>query len=107
MATRRTVKDALAPEPHEITVENSDTTPAVPLDVIYKLLAFTIAMICAPLATYFGTVNLLFKGNSTYAGATAAVAANVVLVAYIVAAFREDQADRIAAEVEKKTKKTE
>ena len=43
------------------------------------------------------------EGNSTFAGATAAVMANVVLVAYVVVAMREDQSDAIeAAEKEKK-----
>lgn len=47
-------------------------------------------------------------GNATYAGATAAISANVVLVAYIVVAYREDQADRVAGEGEgERSKKTE
>lgn len=33
------------------------------------------------------------KGNATYAGAFAAVMANVVLIGYIVVAMREDQGD--------------
>ena len=37
-------------------------------------------------------------GNSTYAGATAAVMANVVLIGYIVVAMREDQSERLEAE---------
>jgi hypothetical protein len=42
-------------------------------------------------------------GNATFAGATAAVTANVVLVAYVVVAMREDQSEAIeAAEKEKK-----
>ena len=38
------------------------------------------------------------SGNSTLAGATAAVMANVVLVAYIIVAMKEDQSEEIAAE---------
>jgi VMA21-like domain len=30
--------------------------------VIYKLLGFTLAMVVAPIGTYFMTVNMLFKG---------------------------------------------
>jgi vacuolar ATPase assembly integral membrane protein VMA21 len=37
-------------------------------------------------------------GNATYSGAFAAIMANVVLVAYIIVAMREDQSDRIEAE---------
>jgi len=34
-------------------------------------------------------------GNTTFAGASAAIMANVVLVAYIVVAMREDQGEAI------------
>lgn len=34
------------------------------------------------------------SGNATYAGAFAAVMANVVLIGYIVVAMREDQGDK-------------
>lgn len=42
-------------------------------------------------------------GNSTLAGATATVMANVVLVAYVIVAMKEDQSERLDAE--KKVKK--
>jgi hypothetical protein len=92
-------------------------------NVIVKLLAFTLAMVVGPIGTYFLTLNTVFKGmlarlerenvtwmmltwtagNSTFAGATAAVMANVVLVAYVVIAMRENQSEAIeAAEKEKK-----
>lgn len=79
-------------------------------------------MVVGPIGTYFLTLNLVFKGavarlkayhvitqvlkrttgNSTFAGATAAIMANVVLVAYVVVAMREDQSDALAAAEEKK-----
>jgi len=60
-------------------------------------------MVVGPIGTYFLTLNTVFKGNSTFAGAMAAIMANVVLVAYIVVAMREDQSEAIeAAEKEKK-----
>ncbi|KAL5347102.1 vacuolar ATPase assembly integral membrane protein vma21 [Pseudogymnoascus australis] len=81
----------------------SITAPAVPMHVIVKLLAFTFAMVVVPIGSYFLTLNWVFDGNSTYAGATAAIMANVVLVGYIVVAMNEDQSEAIeAAEKEKK-----
>lgn len=95
-------------------------------DVIFKLLGFTLAMVAAPISMYFLTVNSIFsgelsdplvihpvavidtgeKGNSTFAGATAAVTANIVLFAYIIVAWREDQGER-AAETKEKEKKAQ
>ncbi|KAL1878661.1 vacuolar ATPase assembly integral membrane protein vma21 [Diaporthe australafricana] len=72
----------------------SSIAPAVPMDVIVKLLAFTFAMIVVPIGSYFVTVNTIFKGNSTFAGATAAIMANVVLIAYVIVAMREDQSEQ-------------
>ena len=37
-------------------------------------------------------------GSSTFAGAMAAIMANVVLVAYVIVAMREDQSERLAEE---------
>ncbi|KAL1893767.1 vacuolar ATPase assembly integral membrane protein vma21 [Sporothrix stenoceras] len=82
--------------------EKSNIAPAVPKHVILKLLGFTFTMIVAPIGSYFATVDFLFKGNSTYAGALAAIIANLVLVAYVLVAFYEDQSDQLA---EKETKK--
>lgn len=83
--------------------------------MIFKLLAFTAAMVVGPIGMYFLTVNsvfggaspkyseqinnrneinCMFLGNPTYAGITAAVTANVVLFAYIYVAWKEDQGDR-------------
>ncbi|KAI0523783.1 hypothetical protein F5B22DRAFT_417073 [Xylaria bambusicola] len=82
----------------------SSTAPAVPMDVILKLLAFTLAMIVIPIGSYFVTVNTIFRGNSTYAGALAAILANVVLVGYVVVAMNEDQSDVLEAEKKQKLK---
>ena len=37
-------------------------------------------------------------GKSTWAGATAAIMANVVLVAYVIVAFRDDESEKLAME---------
>jgi len=60
-------------------------------------------MIAGPIATYYLTLDFVFKGNSTFAGALAAFMANVVLVAYVVVAMKEDQSERLA-EMEKEKK---
>jgi vacuolar ATPase assembly integral membrane protein VMA21 len=54
-------------------------------------------MVASPLATYYLTASTIFIGNATYAGAAAAVAANLVLIAYIAVAIKEDSADRAEA----------
>ncbi|KAF2118459.1 VMA21-like domain-containing protein [Lophiotrema nucula] len=80
----------------------SDITPAVPSHVIWKLLSFTFAMFTLPLGTYFFTKAFVFRGNSTYAGALAAIMANVVLIGYVVVAMKEDQSERMEEEEKKK-----
>ncbi|KAI1188860.1 hypothetical protein F5B17DRAFT_393683 [Nemania serpens] len=85
--------------------EQSSTAPAVPMDVILKLLAFTLAMVVIPIGSYFLTIRTIFHGNSTYAGALAAVLANVVLVGYIIVAMNEDQSDQLEAEKKQKKQK--
>lgn len=94
--------------------------------MIYKLLAFTAAMVFGPIGIYFLTVNTVFRGqirnyflsafskrpsilihvtgNSTFAGIAAAIAANVVLFAYIYVAWVEDQGDKKEAEKAKSKK---
>ncbi|KAJ9615430.1 vacuolar ATPase assembly integral membrane protein vma21 [Cladophialophora chaetospira] len=109
MATRRNVPEKTISEAQggpSTSAQISDTTPAVPAAVIYKLLGFTAAMICIPIGSYFLSVNTIFKGksirNASYAGAFAAILANVVLVAYIIVAMREDQSENIEAEAKRK-----
>ncbi|KAN0073946.1 hypothetical protein V8E54_007883 [Elaphomyces granulatus] len=83
----------------------SDVTPAVPTGIILKLLAFSFAMIVSPIAFYFITINSVFRGNATFAGAGAAIVANIVLIAYIVVAWKDDQAER--EEDQRKEKKAQ
>ncbi|KAI9755950.1 MAG: putative ubiquinone biosynthesis monooxygenase [Chaenotheca gracillima] len=73
----------------------SDISPAVPAFVIYTLLSFTFLMVVGPLSTYYLTLNYVYKGNSSYAGATAALMANIVVFAYVIVAMREDNLDQI------------
>ncbi|RPA96204.1 hypothetical protein L873DRAFT_1811844 [Choiromyces venosus 120613-1] len=101
MATRRPVKVEKTTEKEDIATIIPGTNPrndtkslAVPGSVIAKLLLFTMAMVVAPLGSYFLTVNTVFSGNTTYAGATAAVMANVVLITYVLVAMAEDTRDQ-------------
>ncbi|EXJ74108.1 uncharacterized protein A1O5_02402 [Cladophialophora psammophila CBS 110553] len=101
MTTRRNVSEKTITEAQggpPTSEQHSDTTPAVPASVIYKLLGFTVAMICAPIGSYFLLLNSVFAGNATYSGAFAAIMANVVLIGYIVVAMREDDSEKIEAE---------
>ncbi|RKF64092.1 Vacuolar ATPase assembly integral membrane protein vma21 [Erysiphe neolycopersici] len=86
-------------------ISNNSLRPAVPAHVIIKLLGFTFAMIIAPISCYFLTISNIFGGNSTYAGATAAIVANLVLVAYIIVAFKEDQDEASGGTQENKKQK--
>lgn len=48
------------------------------------------------------TNTSVYIGNSTFAGATAAIMANVVLIGYVVVAMKEDQSDQAEAKEGKK-----
>ncbi|KAM3086638.1 vacuolar ATPase assembly integral membrane protein vma21 [Clarireedia jacksonii] len=134
MATRRNVSNKLTSgeekekEFKPVPGAKSDIAPAVPAQVIYKLLGFTFAMIVVPIGSYFVTLDTLFggtclkrtarslalllgqscanksQGNSTYAGALAAIMANVVLIGYVIVAMNEDQSEAIET-AEKDSKK--
>jgi len=106
MTTRRNVSDKTELEAKDQNFKpppgKSNIAPAVPADVIYKLLGFTLAMVILPIGTYFVSVDTVFGGNSTYAGAAAAIMANVVLVGYVVVAMMEDQSEAIEKEEREK-----
>ncbi|KIR25984.1 hypothetical protein I309_05199 [Cryptococcus deuterogattii LA55] len=71
--------------------------------VLYKLILFVLLMAVVPIATYFGTLNYLWQGSTTWAAISAIAAANLILVGYVVVAFREDAASRTGPVSEKKT----
>ncbi|OWZ45745.1 hypothetical protein C343_02215 [Cryptococcus neoformans C23] len=71
--------------------------------VLYKLVLFALLMAVVPIATYFGTLNYLWDGSTTFAAISAIAAANLILVGYVVVAFREDAASRTGPLPEKKT----
>lgn len=73
-----------------------------------KLLFFSAAMLILPLSAYYLSLEYLFGGYKTsYAAITAAVTANLVVVAYVVVAFLEDDSPQPVV-IEKQTvKKTQ
>ncbi|KAF7543622.1 hypothetical protein G7Z17_g10589 [Cylindrodendrum hubeiense] len=67
MATRRIIATEKTILDRDDTVEEkSNISPAVPNDVIFKLVAFTLAMIVIPIGSYFVTVATIFKGTRFY-----------------------------------------
>jgi hypothetical protein len=64
MATRRIVAtEKTFLDKDDPIDEHTSTAPAVPAQVIYKLLAFTFAMVVVPIGSYFVTVNTIFSGK--------------------------------------------
>ncbi|KAF9452437.1 hypothetical protein P691DRAFT_697032 [Macrolepiota fuliginosa MF-IS2] len=71
--------------------------------VLAKLLFFSISLGVVPLTSYYASLKYVYKGNSTFAAITAVVAANIVLVAYIITSLLEDKRDATTkAEAESK-----
>ncbi|EXU96671.1 VMA21-like domain protein [Metarhizium robertsii] len=107
MATRRIISTEKTILEKDDQPEKSNISPAVPKDVIFKLLGFTFAMIVVPISSYFLTVHTVFKvGNSSLAGGLAALLANVVLISYVIVAMKEDDSATLGEGVKKpETKK--
>ncbi|THH17965.1 hypothetical protein EW146_g2961 [Bondarzewia mesenterica] len=62
--------------------------------VLVKLIIFSLSLGILPIGSYFISNKYIWKGNSTYSAITAIVAANIVLVAYIVTSVVEDQQEQ-------------
>ncbi|CDS01844.1 related to VMA21-ATPase assembly integral membrane protein [Sporisorium scitamineum] len=72
--------------------------------VYYKLAFFSVALFAAPITAYYFAKDRYLDGNATYAGGLAALVANLVLAAYVVAAFMEDDSD-VAPQPRRETEK--
>ncbi|KAH9966139.1 hypothetical protein BC827DRAFT_1125396, partial [Russula dissimulans] len=62
--------------------------------VLLKLVTFAVSLALVPISMYFASEKYLWNGNSTFSAITAVVAANVVLVTYIVASLRDDRPEQ-------------
>ncbi|KZT71579.1 hypothetical protein DAEQUDRAFT_724113 [Daedalea quercina L-15889] len=60
--------------------------------ILIKLLIFAAALAIAPVSSYFLSKDYLWDGNAVLAAITAIVAANIVLVSYVVLSIREERA---------------
>ncbi|KAJ4481421.1 hypothetical protein C8J55DRAFT_511662 [Lentinula edodes] len=66
-------------------------TNAASNGTLFKLVIFSLSLGIVPLTSYYGSLHYLWNGNSTFAAITAIVAANVVLIAYIILSILEDK----------------
>ncbi|KAI0049639.1 hypothetical protein FA95DRAFT_1677437 [Auriscalpium vulgare] len=62
--------------------------------VLFKLILFSLSLGVVPLSSYFLSEKYVWSGNSTFAAITAIVAANVVLVTYIILSLLEDKQEQ-------------
>jgi hypothetical protein len=87
--------DTIVPPPSPLEKRVFITAGAsrtVPANIAWKLAFFTLALLFAPLLTYFYVLNNVFPGNSTYSAFTAVAVANGLVIAYVVvAALEEDE----------------
>ncbi|KAK7470761.1 vacuolar ATPase assembly integral membrane protein vma21 [Stygiomarasmius scandens] len=65
---------------------------------LVKLIIFSLSLGIVPLTAYFASLNYVWNGNATFAALTAVMAANVVLVAYIITSVYEDKRPREAGQ---------
>ncbi|KAH9846932.1 hypothetical protein C2E23DRAFT_850562 [Lenzites betulinus] len=73
--------------------------------VLAKLIIFALSLGIVPLSSYFLSRDYLWDGNTIYAAITAIVAANGVLVLYIVEAMREESRLRTREKQESESRK--
>ncbi|KAG6378836.1 hypothetical protein JVT61DRAFT_13116 [Boletus reticuloceps] len=67
------------------------TAQAASRGALIKLLLFAATLAILPISSYFISLRYMWGGNHTYAAITAVVAANLVLVVYIVTSILEDR----------------
>jgi len=70
--------------------------------VLLKLIAFSLSLGIVPISSYFLSEKYVWNGNSNYAAITAVLAANVVLVVYIIVSILEDSPPSPSASTDRK-----
>ncbi|KAF4619688.1 hypothetical protein D9613_005148 [Agrocybe pediades] len=81
---------------------NADTAAS---GVLAKLIVFSISLGVVPIGSYFLSLKYVWNENSTFAAITAVVAANVVLVAYIISSVLEDRQNAATQKQQPESKK--
>ncbi|KAJ3051204.1 hypothetical protein HK097_007821 [Rhizophlyctis rosea] len=98
-------KDATSPVARAEKVTGAPAgRPVIPRFVVAKLLFFSFLLFALPLVTYYGTLNKVFNGNTNLSAISAVVVANVVVIAFVIVAFMENDDDLKREEKAKKGK---
>jgi vacuolar ATPase assembly integral membrane protein VMA21 len=88
-------------------MSNASSPSRLSRTVLFKLIAFALAIAVLPVSSFFLTQHRLFNGNASYAGAFAGVVANLILIAYVVVAFMEDDGTPAAEQIKQEVKAKE
>ncbi|GAA5887427.1 hypothetical protein JCM5296_007136 [Sporobolomyces johnsonii] len=88
-------RNGLPRVPEHLLKAEQQAPPAGPppdlSSVLLKLALFTLAMVVAPIGTYYATRDWYFGSNLTGAALSAVTVANAILVGFVYMAFREDR----------------
>ncbi|KAF9055216.1 hypothetical protein BDZ89DRAFT_1055815 [Hymenopellis radicata] len=88
----------------EQTVGSKVTAQAASGGTLVKLVIFSVSLGVLPLASYYLSLRYVWNGNATWAAITAIIAANLVLVTYIIASLLEDTTSSIQKPVSQSKK---
>ncbi|KAJ3045773.1 vacuolar ATPase assembly integral membrane protein vma21 [Rhizophlyctis rosea] len=95
-----------SPKPTTAKAAPKGRPPLIPGFVFAKLILFSVLLFALPLITYFATLNRLFSGNHNYSAIAAVIVANCVVIAYVIAAFIENDDDLKQEDKDSKGKST-
>ncbi|KAJ2819042.1 vacuolar ATPase assembly integral membrane protein vma21 [Coemansia sp. 'formosensis'] len=93
-----TTRDSTEPSSENEQPEDMQpaSAPQIPGNVIRKLLAFSLLLLALPILAYFGSLKYIFVGSTASSAIVAVIVANVVLAAYVYAAWIEDTSEHPA-----------